>query len=385
MKIKFFLICFLAVALNSSGRAGAEDVRIRAIFIGDVMAHQEQLNVAKSGGSWDFAPQFRRVRPLFEDSLVIANLETVFGGEKRGFAGYPSFNTPDELAGTLVDLGVNAVTLANNHILDRGASGASRTIEVLDDAGLMWTGLGRGDVGPNEPLILEYAGLRWAFINFSYGSNAPIPLSGDVSLNVISNEAVVDGIRSAKQASPDLIAACFHWGNEYQFIPTARQREIAALSVREGADLVIGTHPHVLQPVEVVSSDRGFSFITYSLGNFVSNQRTLPRERSAILAVDVGREPDGRARIFRVSVAPTQVLSARRGGKRFIEVVYAGDSPRFNHAGITEGEIKSVKAAGRAVLDFVGAASSPDADGFYTLWNADYPDILPVGRRKLPE
>jgi poly-gamma-glutamate synthesis protein (capsule biosynthesis protein) len=388
MRAKFFLlfsIGFLTLALVSAFRVDAEEAGVRVIFIGDVMAHQEQLNVAKRGDSWDFAPQFRRVKPLLGDALVVANLETVFAGEKRGFAGYPSFNTPDELAGELVDFGVDVVTLANNHILDRGSSGAARTIEVLAGAGIMWTGLGNGDVEQGEPLVFERAGFKWAFVNYTYGSNNPVPSSGDIRLNVISDETVTEGIRKARLASPDVIAAFFHWGNEYQLVPTKRQRELAELSVREGANLVVGTHPHVLQPVEVTSSDRGFALVAYSLGNFVSNQRTLPRERSVILAVDVERAPDGGARLSRASVAPTHVLSAMRGGRRFIEVVYAGESPRFNHSGITEVEIRKTRLSGRAVLDFLGAASSPDDDGFYTLWNADFPDIPPAGRRKSPQ
>lgn len=388
MRAKFFLlfsIGFLIFALAPAFCADTEETGARVIFIGDVMAHQEQINAAKRDGAWDFAPQFRRVKPLLEDSLVVANLETVFAGKDRGFAGYPSFNTPDELAGELVDFGVDVVTLANNHILDRGFAGAARTIETLDGVGIMWTGLGNGDIGPGEPLIFERAGFRWAFVNYTYGSNNPIPSSGDISLNVISDKAVTEGLRRARLASPDVIAAFFHWGNEYQLVPTKRQRDLAELSVREGADIVIGTHPHVLQPLEVTSSDRGFALVAYSLGNFVSNQRTLPRERSVILAVDVERAPGGGARLSRVSVAPTQVLSAMRGGRRFIEVVYAGESQRFNHSGVTKAEIKKTRLAGRAVLDFLGAASSPDDEGFYTLWNADFPDILPVKRRESPQ
>jgi poly-gamma-glutamate synthesis protein (capsule biosynthesis protein) len=356
------------------------------IFTGDIMAHVEQLDAARTGASWDFKPQFRRVKPLFEDALVAGNLETVLAGEERGFTGYPEFNTPDELADALVDLGVNIVTLANNHILDRGASGAARTIEALEAAGIEWTGLGRGDIGPNEPRVMEHAGVRFAFVNYTYGSNSPLPSSDDdVSLNVVSDEAVKEGLAKSRAKSPDIIVACFHWGNEYQFAPTKRQREVAALSVREGADLVIGTHPHVLQPMEIVSSDRGRSLVAYSLGNFVSNQRTLPRERSVILAVDVEKDDGGGARISRVSVAPTRVSITRPSGRRRFEVVYAGSSPRFNHAGLPASELKIARRAGDAVLKFLGATDSPDEDGFYTIWSEDAPDELPEGTLRSPQ
>lgn len=359
--------------------------RARVIFIGDIMAHKEQIEGARrAGGAWDFRPQFRRVKPLFEDALVVGNLETVFAGAKSGFAGYPSFNAPDELADALVDLGVAGVTLANNHILDRGASGASRTIDVLNSADIFWTGLGSGAIGADSAVAVDYAGLRWAFVSFSYGSNR-ILTSSDVVLNTMTDEAVLRGLAHARLSGADIVVACFHWGNEYQYRPTGRQREVAALCIANGADLVVGTHPHVLQPVEVVSSDRGYGLVAWSLGNFVSYQRTLPRERSGILAVDaVPASGDVRAHISRVSFAPTRVSSTKPGGRHRIEVVYAGESERFNHAGLPLGELKAARGAGRMVLDFLGAVGSADEEGFYTLWDARSPDVVPEGRRKSP-
>jgi poly-gamma-glutamate synthesis protein (capsule biosynthesis protein) len=381
----FCLAVFLLVLC--AGRSDASR-RARVIFTGDVMFHQEQIEGARRGASWDFTHQFRRVKPLFEDALVVANLETVFAGERDGFAGYPSFNAPDDLAGGLAGLGVDIVTLANNHILDRRSRGAARTIDVLDGAGVMWTGLGHGDTGPNEALTVEHSGLRWAFVSFSYGSNNPLPrnpASGDVHLNIMSEDAVAEGLRNARASNPDITVACFHWGNEYQTVPTERQRKFAELSVKLGADLVIGTHPHVLQPIEIVSSDRGRGLVAYSLGNFISFQRTLPRERSVILAVDVEKKDGGKAAISRVLVAPTRVSATGQAGKRLVEVVYAGESPRFNHAGLRANELMKARAAGKAVLDFLGASAKPDPEGFYTLWDSASPDILPKSRRKSPE
>jgi poly-gamma-glutamate synthesis protein (capsule biosynthesis protein) len=350
------------------------------------MAHKEQLESAqKTGGGWDFAPQFRRVKPLFwfvnpeeggGDVLTVGNLETVFAGEKRGFAGYPSFNTPDVLADALADLGVDVLTLANNHILDRGLSGAKRTAEVLDRAGILWTGIAEKDGPGNEILTAERAGLKVAFVNYSYGSNRP-PASGDVSLNMISDSAVTEGLSRARLLSPDVIVACFHWGNEYQAAPTKQQRALAALAGSEGADLVIGTHPHILQPVETLVSEENPEVrrvTAYSLGNFVSYQRTLPRERSVVLAVDVEKASvDSKTRVVRVSVAPVRVSARRAKGKRLIEVVYAGESPRFNHAGLPASELTAAREAGRAVLKFLGAVGSADAEGFYTLWDEKSP------------
>jgi poly-gamma-glutamate synthesis protein (capsule biosynthesis protein) len=406
--VLLFVSCVLARASAGQASPGAELKKdLRLIFVGDIMTHKEQLESARgSDGEWNFTPQFRRVKPLFRFAgqnrsggvLVTGNLETVFAGEKRGFAGYPSFNTPDALADALADLGMNVLTLANNHILDRGFSGAKRTTEVLDGTGLLWTGLEQKPGVSFDVLTAEEAGLKIAFVNYSYGSNRMLTSSTgspDISLNTISDAAVTEGLARALLSSPDFVAACFHWGNEYQTAPTKRQKALAALSIEHGADLVIGTHPHVLQPVEILSSDRSGSgrndrpaarhFVAYSLGNFVSYQRTPPRERSVVLAVDIEKtSEDIRARVLRVYVAPVWVSARRTKGRRLVEVVYAGESARFNHAGLPSKELAAARTAGKSVLEFLGAVGSADEEGFYTLWDAVSPDVLPVSRRKSP-
>ena len=169
----------------------------------------------------------------------------------------------------------------------------------------------------------------------------------------------------------DIIAACFHWGEEYHFVPSAHQRRAAEAALAGGAHLLIGTHPHVLQPMEVslASSDHGADarLVAWSLGNFVSFQRTLPRERSCVLAVEVEKtDEDEGARLVRVSVAPTRVVLVPSGGRRRAEVAYAGTEGSFNHAGLPPSELERTRKAGRRVLDFLGADGEPDENGFYS-------------------
>jgi poly-gamma-glutamate synthesis protein (capsule biosynthesis protein) len=383
-KIGFCLLVFACLLLAQRAVAGEF---VRLIFIGDIMAHKEQLEAAQRGTSWDFTPQFRRIKPLFSDALVVGNLETVFAGKDKTYTGYPQFNTPDELADAVKDAGVQIVTLANNHMLDRREAGIARTIEVLDNAGIFWTGLGNETLGINEPLVVEYKGIRLAFVNYTYGSNNPHsanPTSEDVKLNIISDNLVEEGLMRAKDYEPDIIVACFHWGNEYQFTPTARVKALADLCHKNGADIVIGTHPHVLQPIEIVSSDKVWGLTAYSLGNFVSNQRTLPRERSLILAVDLEKIPEQKTRLSWVGIAPTWVSSTRPAGHRRFEVVYAGMGGSFNHSGLPKTELNKARAAGKSVLEFIGAPVSPDMEAFYTIWDSTSPDVLPTPRRKSP-
>jgi poly-gamma-glutamate synthesis protein (capsule biosynthesis protein) len=362
-----------------------DTIRARVVFVGDIMVHKQQLEAARNGASWDFKQQFRMVKPLFRRSLTVGNLETLFAGEKKKFSGYPTFNTPDELAAALAYLEIDVAMLANNHILDHGLDAALRTTKVLDDAGIFWTGLSFQD-DLDAPLIIEHSGLKWAFINYSYGSNITRHLikSEDQRLNIISGDAIVSALKRALTYEPDITIAFFHWGLEYQHSPSTSQRNTAALCIKNGADLVIGSHPHVLQPIEVVSSDRGYAIVAYSLGNFISFQRTEPRERGVVLAVDVEKKPGERAVVSRVSIAPTWVSARKEGGRRKIEVVYAGNNGQFGHTTLPIDELKRAQAAGRAVSDFLGAVSSVDSEGFYTLWDRAAPNVIPHSRRKSP-
>jgi poly-gamma-glutamate synthesis protein (capsule biosynthesis protein) len=378
-----FAALFLAVTAFSP--ASGDTIKARAVFVGDIMTHTEQLEASRYDSSWDFKPQFKRVKPLFWKALAAGNLETVFAGEAHAFEGYPVFNTPDELASALADLGIDIVALANNHILDMGYDAAGRTADVVDKAGIFWTGLSAQD-DPDEPLVVEYAGLRWAFVNFSYGSNNKIsPARGDSRLNIISEEAVVSALKRASAYEPDVTVALLHWGFEYQYTPARSQRNIAALCVQNGADIVVGSHPHVLQPIEITSGDKGYAAVAYSLGNFISFLRDEPCERSVILAVEVEKSEGARARISRVSVAPTWVSSRDEDGRRKIEVMYAGTGGPFNHSGLPETEIVSARHAGERVLEFLGASGGPDKEGFYTLWDAVSPDETPRSARETPE
>jgi poly-gamma-glutamate synthesis protein (capsule biosynthesis protein) len=334
------------------------------------MVHSQQLAAARDNESWDFKPFFHRVKPLFQGNLSVGNLETVFAGEQKKFVGYPNFNTPDEFTSALADLGIDILMLANNHILDQGLDAALRTTKVLDDAGILWTGLSPRD-NRNEPLVVKYGGLKWAFVNYSYGSNIPRSpaKSEDLELNIMSDEAIISGLKRAAKFLPDITVVFFHWGSEYHTSPSKSQKRAAALCLENGADLVIGAHPHVLQPIEVKRSERGVAVVAYSLGNFVSFQRTKPRERGVVLAIDVEKKLGGRAKVTRVGVAPTWVSAMREDGRRKIEVVYGGDGGQFDNTGLPETELTSARRASQAVLKFFRAATDPDQEGFYTLWD----------------
>ena len=389
---KFLTLFIVLLALCEIVHA---ETKARFIFIGDIMVHQQQLDAAlykgkdkSRKGTYDFNPQFRRIKLLIEDSFLVGNLETVFAGtgKRLHYSGYPLFNTPDSFTDTLNDLKIDLLTLANNHMFDRGSAGARRTTEVLDSAGLNWVGLGLDDTLSNDAVLLENDGITAAFVNYSYGSNL-WPKSSDVHLNTISEESIREGIERAKVLSPDVIIALFHWGNEYHFQPNVHQKNAANWAFDNGADFIVGTHPHVLQPVEVrIDSEQKVKAVAWSLGNFVSFQRTLPRERTCILSAEFVKDDEGFTRLVRISTAPLYVIAP---GQKRTEVTYAGSNEdiigKLNFDGLSKSQLNNLHSIGKNVLEFLGAQNRFDEYGFNILWSEESFDVLPSPRRKSPK
>lgn len=379
-------LCTILMFITFCVSANAE-TRARFIFIGDIMVHDQQLDAAKrKGGTYDFSPSFRRVKPLLKDAFLVGNLETVFAGtgKKLKYAGFPLFNTPDVFTENLTgDLEVDLLSLANNHIFDRGASGARRTTEVLDSADIAWIGLGVGDIPSNDVVLLENNGIHAAFINHSYGSNE-WPKSSDVHLNVISEADIAQSMSRAKSLSPDIIIALFHWGNEYHHKPNVHQKKAADIAFSNGASLIVGTHPHVLQPVEVRAGSDDVRAVAWSLGNFVSFQRTLPRERSVILSAEFVKDDEG-TRLAGLGIAPLYVIAP--GSKR-TEVTYAGSDEglieALDFSGLSKSQVSNLRSIGRSVIEFLGARKETDEYGFNILWREESRDVLPKSRKKNP-
>lgn len=378
--LSLFIIFVLCTPIHAQTKA-------RFVFIGDIMTHQQQLDAARGkSGTYNFSPQFRRVKPLLANEFLVGNLETTFAGvgKKLHYSGYPLFNTPDVLTDTLNELGIDLLTLANNHIFDRGARGARRTVEVLNSADITWTGLGVDEVRPNDAVVLNNNGIKAAFVNHTYGSNL-WPNPNDVHLNTIFEHDISQSITRAKSLSPDIIIACFHWGNEYHYTPNIHQKNAALWAFNNGADLIIGTHPHVLQPVEIrIDDDNRVKAVVWSLGNFVSFQRTLPRERTCILAAEFVKDDAGITRLVRISAAPVQVIAP---GQKRTEVTYAGSNEELlsdlDFDGLTRKQIVNLRNAGKNITDFLGAQNRFDEHGFNILWE-ESSDIMPIPRRKAP-
>lgn len=278
--------------------------RARLVFAGDLMQHTPQLTAARTPeGNFDFNASFDWVRERFRAAdAAIVNLETTLS-ESGPYTGYPCFRSPAALAEALDSLSVDITVLANNHCCDGGSKGIRTTIRELDRHGIEHTGvfLDSSDFRARHPLRFEAGGIRFALLNYTYGTNG-LPVPSGLSVNPIDTVRIAADLAAVDRAEVDCVIACMHWGNEYERRPNKVQRQLAGLLRRHGVDLIVGSHPHVVQPYEQDSN----GIVLYSLGNFVSNQRKRYCDGGIVATVEVTRSPDGSLR-YSLELTPVWV------------------------------------------------------------------------------
>jgi poly-gamma-glutamate synthesis protein (capsule biosynthesis protein) len=241
------------------------------------MGHMTQINGAwRDGGDscHNFKPTFQWVKEYISSAdIAVANFEVTLAGEP--YSGYPAFSSPIALAVDLQDAGFNLLVTANNHILDRGAKGLERTLDILNNLGIAHTGSFKDSLSwrTNYPMIVEKNGFRLAFLNYTYGTNMS-RAKPPIIVNYIDTIRIIDDLAECRFMNVDYIIACVHWGDEYKNNENQEQRQIADFLARNGCNLIVGTHPHVVQPIKKIAGSGADSvLVAYSLGNFVSNQR----------------------------------------------------------------------------------------------------------------
>ena len=300
----------------------AAPATVRIAAVGDVMAHRLQLVAAWNPACkcHDFRPVFAQVKDVLSGAdLAIGNFETTLPG--KDFTGYPRFGSPDALAVALADAGFDVLTTVNNHAIDRDGEGIVRTLEVLKKLGLtrLGTFADDADYARRRVTMVERGGLRIAMLAYTEMTNM-IPTPVGVHVNRISPELVTEDLALARRKKPDVIMVFFHFGEQYQREPNARQRATVELAFREGADVVLGSHPHVLQPYELRTIKDRFGrekprLVAWSLGNFVSNYRMRFADGSAILHFSLVRDAAGVTVPADVSYTPIWTYGERDGDK----------------------------------------------------------------------
>ncbi|MBN1151157.1 CapA family protein [candidate division WOR-3 bacterium] len=306
---------------------GLEPDIVSLVFVGDIMVHDEQLKGAKDAvsGEYDFSSSFDDVRNILSGAdLTMGNLETTLAGEEKLFTGYPRFNSPDELAQALKETGFDLLTTANNHCLDRGEQGLVRTLEVLDSIGIYHTGTFR-DSSEMDFLLISVKNIDIAFLSYTYGTNGLfLPKGSPCQVNYIDTENIKKAIHLADETGADAIVVILHYGTEYDLIPSARQKALFDSVSSFGADLVIGIHPHVVQPMNLKNSPEDMlKLFFYSLGNFISSQRTVPRDAGLILGVELKVYRSGWTFLSGVNFLPTYVQFKPENGKYDVRVIDA--------------------------------------------------------------
>ena len=290
-----------------------EDVTFNLSAIGDVMCHNTQYMDAynKDTGEYDFSYVFEDIEYYIKNSnITVANLETTFAGEERGYSNYPRFNSPDALAYNLKKLGVDVLSTAGNHSLDTGFDGLSRTIDVLNNADISHVGTYKTQEDRDTILFKYVKGIKIAFLNYTYGTNGiPIPSDKPYCVNLIDKDLIKSDIEKAKSQDADIIVACMHWGTEYKTVSNSTQNELADFLFQNGVNIILGTHPHVLQQMEkrTVTLEDGTTqdgFVIYSLGNFISGQNAENTRTSIILNLQITKHTDDTVTIDDVNYIP---------------------------------------------------------------------------------
>lgn len=272
-----------------------QPVRITVAAVGDVLPHMSVVNSVRdpATGSYDFGPVFTPIAPyLAKADYAVANLETRFAGPDLGYSGYPNFNSPAELAFSLKENGVDLVATANNHSLDMGWEGIVSTLDKLDAAGLAHVGTYRTNAERGTPVIADIRGIKVAFLNCTADLNGyALPDEHGYAVNLLDVDQVAEDAMMARMWGADVVIALLHYGNEYDREPSTEQVDVSQRLLSRGVDVIIGSHPHVVQPIAHVFEYTGWKvankYVAYSLGNFVSAQRWRYSDSGLVVYVHI--------------------------------------------------------------------------------------------------
>lgn len=280
------------IALNSKTLPPSEAT---LVGIGDILIHGIVYKDVKVGDSYNFKPLLADVKPYIKNAdISFANQETMIGGSEIGLSTYPTFNSPTEVGDALKDVGIDIVSMANNHTLDRGEKAIKNAIQHWNNIGMVYTGSYLNEEDQQTIRTLKANGITFSFLAYTYGTNGiPIPGGKDFLVNLINIEAMKNDIVRAKAIS-DAVVVSVHFGNEYQRLPNDNQKQLVRELANAGANIILGHHPHVLQPAEWVEREDGQkTFVIYSLGNFLSGQKGIYKEIGGILKLDVVKTING--------------------------------------------------------------------------------------------
>lgn len=284
-----------AFELRKTTSAVPEFTQIRSASlsaVGDILIHSNVYESAKTSDGYNFDPMFEKVKPYLEQSdITIANSESIIGGSQIGLTSYPSFNSPFEVGDALKDVGVDVVIMANNHTLDRGIPAIENAINYWDEIGMKQTGSYLSAEERDQLTLVTANNITFSFLSYTYGTNnIPTPTGKEYLVNRIDKKQIKADLLNAKKHS-EVVVLNLHFGDEYQPIPNNFQVDLATFAAENGADIILGHHPHVLQPPNWIETTDGRQvFVVYSLGNFLSGQKEISRQIGTVFTIEVEKK-----------------------------------------------------------------------------------------------
>ncbi|NOU64797.1 CapA family protein [Paenibacillus sp. LMG 31461] len=289
--------------------------------IGDILIHDKvYIDAKQKDGTYNFNHIFAGVSSLLQaPDILVANQETMIGGKELSLSTYPAFNSPHEIGDALKVAGVDIVTVANNHALDRGEKVIQSALTYWDTLGIPYTGAFKSQNDREHIRTVKRNEITFSFLSYTYGTNGiSTPKGKPFLVNRIDDSQIRTDVEQAKQLS-DVIVVALHWGNEYQRFPDASQTSLAQKLANMGVHIIIGNHPHVLQPPAWVEGEQGHrAFVVYSLGNFLSAQINLYKQIGGMATIDVlktTKENTTKIELMKPGFLPTYTYSQQ--GRHF--------------------------------------------------------------------
>lgn len=321
-----------SVSQSTEESEASESEQVSIVMVGDVLLHTPINESARQeDGSYDYSHLFAHVKQDIQAAdIAIVNQEVILGGAELGLSGYPAFNSAYEAGDALADAGFDVVLHATNHALDRGKQGILNCLAYWREQQPQMKVVGIYDSAvaqESKPCIIEQNGMKIAILNYTYGTNGiPLPADMPYAVNLLDQDRIRDDVERAKEEA-DFVIVCPHWGTEYSHEISDQQKKYAQFFADLGVDLVIGTHPHVIEPVAWIESETADdasadethrTLVYYSLGNFInatsgSGRGVADRMVGAMACVTLTRSSDDKVVIDDYGVEPlvTQMLTGK--------------------------------------------------------------------------
>lgn len=326
------------------------------LFVGDFMGHMDQIKAAYNINTkeYNYDSCFSKIKPILSDAdFTIGNLEVTLG--VKPYSGYPKFSSPPAFAEGIKNAGIDLLTTANNHSCDKNKLGLEKTITILDSLNIGHTGtfINNEEKNKSPAYIINKNGFKIAVINYTYGTNGIEPTNPNI-VNYLKKETIKRDVEIIKSnIKPDLIIAYVHWGYQYKDLPNDEQKNFFSYFKSLGVNIVIGSHPHVLQPMkwqQSVSDSIPENLVVYSLGNFISHQRTFPRDGGAIFKMVLEKkDTEKKVKIKNANYFLTWVYEPIINGEKKYYVLPADEySKKPNFFALKSDYIKMMKFIGHA-------------------------------------